>query len=196
MKNPCLEAALRVLEDAGVRNAERAYGSKHVQLRWTINGHPSRMYSMPATPSDVRAVANTRAGIRRLLRLDGAIAAPAPRKAVRAPEPAQRRAFESEPAAWHKLADAIEHHGIAAVCADIERIANTVETTIAGIVDTPAPAVVDPPLGDNPISAILRISNELRDAQASMRRAVLDRSRNGGAPPAQEAVSMADNTIP
>lgn len=70
MKNECLAAALQELSLAGVRDVERAYGGKHLQLRWRVNG-TERMYSLPATPSDVRSAANTRAQIRRILREDG-----------------------------------------------------------------------------------------------------------------------------
>lgn len=183
MRNPCLEAALRELEAAGVRNVERAYGSKHLQLRWAINGHPRRMYSMPVTPSDVRAAANTRTGIRRLLRMDGAIAAPAPRKAVRAAEPARP---VSEPACRHRLGGEIDRHGIAAVRADIESVANAVEAAIAKIVDTPVAAAAGLELGANPISSIIQISTELRDALASMRRAVSIARALAALPPKEE----------
>jgi hypothetical protein len=70
MKNECLSAALQELSLAGVRDVERAYGGKHLQLRWRANG-TERMYSLPLTPSDVRSAANTRAQIRRILREDG-----------------------------------------------------------------------------------------------------------------------------
>ena len=70
MKNPCLEAALSELAKVGIRDVERSYGGKHLQIRFRING-TERMYSMPITPSDVRSASNTRAGIRRMLREDG-----------------------------------------------------------------------------------------------------------------------------
>jgi hypothetical protein len=71
-KNPCLDAALQELSAAGVRDVKQAYGGKHLQLRWPVNGSGvERMYSMPSTPSDVRSAANTRADIRRILREDG-----------------------------------------------------------------------------------------------------------------------------
>ena len=70
MKNECLAAALQELSLAGVRDVERAYGGKHLQLRWRANG-TDRMYSLPITPSDVRSASNTRAAIRRMLREDG-----------------------------------------------------------------------------------------------------------------------------
>ena len=70
MKNECLAAALQELSAAGVRDVDRAYGGKHLQLRWRVNG-TERMYSLPITPSDFRSAANTRAQIRRILREDG-----------------------------------------------------------------------------------------------------------------------------
>ena len=76
MKNPCLDVALRELNAAGIRDVEQAHGGKHLQLRWQVNGHGLRIYSMPRTASDWRAVHNTRAGIRRLLREDGVLIEP------------------------------------------------------------------------------------------------------------------------
>jgi hypothetical protein len=73
VKNPCLTAALGVLEECGVRDVEQAHGGKHLQLRWRVNGHDMRIYSMPGTPSDVRSPRNVRADIRRLLREDGVL---------------------------------------------------------------------------------------------------------------------------
>jgi hypothetical protein len=71
-KNSCLQAALDELDAAGIRDIARAHGGKHLQLRWRVNGHGvERMYAVPATPSDHRAAANTRADIRRMLREDG-----------------------------------------------------------------------------------------------------------------------------
>jgi hypothetical protein len=70
MRNDCLTAALQELDAAGVRDIARAYGGKHMQLRWQVNG-TERMYVLPMTPSDIRAAANTRADIRRILREDG-----------------------------------------------------------------------------------------------------------------------------
>jgi hypothetical protein len=74
MKNACLAAALHELELAGIRNIEQAHGGKHLQLRWSVNGHGQRTYTMPLTPGDtVHGPRNTRAGIRRMLREDGVI---------------------------------------------------------------------------------------------------------------------------
>ena len=91
-RNPCLDIALRELGAAGIRNITQGYGSKHLQLRWRVNGHPERMYSMALTPSDVRAPYNVRSDIRRLLRDDGIII-DAPKSAVApAPKLSQRLA--------------------------------------------------------------------------------------------------------
>jgi hypothetical protein len=78
MKNDCIEVALRELEAAGVRGVEQAHGGKHLQLRWRVNGHDLRIYSVPGTPSDVRSPRNVRADIRRLLREDGVLITPEP----------------------------------------------------------------------------------------------------------------------
>jgi hypothetical protein len=79
MKNPCLAAALHELEAAGVRDIVHAPGGKHVQLRWSVNGGASRLYSLPSTPSDWRSPRNVRADVRRILRADGLLAAPVPK---------------------------------------------------------------------------------------------------------------------
>ena len=71
MKNECLEIALRALEAVGVRDIEQVHGSKHLQLRWRVNGRDTRVYTLPCTPGDVRSSHNVRADIRRLLREDG-----------------------------------------------------------------------------------------------------------------------------
>jgi hypothetical protein len=73
MRNACVDAALGELEAAGVRDIEQARGGKHLQLRWRVNGHDLRLYSLPCTPSDVRSSRNVRADIRRLLREDGVL---------------------------------------------------------------------------------------------------------------------------
>lgn len=46
------------------------HGAKHLQLRWAHNG-PPRMVTVPCTASDLRSSLNTRAEVRKLLRLDG-----------------------------------------------------------------------------------------------------------------------------
>ena len=67
MRNDCLTAALQELDAAGIRDIARAYGGKHMQIRWQVNG-TERMYVLPITPSDIRAAANAPAAIRRILR--------------------------------------------------------------------------------------------------------------------------------
>jgi hypothetical protein len=70
MRNECLDAALEELRLAGVNKRLVVRGGKHIQVQWQCNG-AIRFYVLPVTSSDVRAVANTRAGVRRLLRADG-----------------------------------------------------------------------------------------------------------------------------
>jgi hypothetical protein len=86
MKNPCLDAALRELADAGIRDVVRSYGGKHIQLRWPTNNNGVRVFTLPATPSDHRAHLNVRTEIRRVLRNDGMIAERQPLKSS-APAP-------------------------------------------------------------------------------------------------------------
>jgi hypothetical protein len=71
MRNECLDAVLSELNACGVRAVDRSYGSKHIHLRWQSPKGEPRMYSLPSTPSDVRSAANTRAGVRRILKEDG-----------------------------------------------------------------------------------------------------------------------------
>jgi hypothetical protein len=71
MRNACLDAAVAELKAAGVRDYQVARGGKHLQLRWSVNGHGLRMLTIPVTPSDWRSPANTRSDLRRLLRQDG-----------------------------------------------------------------------------------------------------------------------------
>jgi hypothetical protein len=89
MKNPCLEAALRELNAAGIRDVERSYGGKHLQLRWRANGHGLRMYSLALTPSDWRGPRNAAADIRRMLKEDGMLTSAAP-KPPPPPKPVDR----------------------------------------------------------------------------------------------------------
>ena len=89
MRNACLEAALAELEAAGIRDVAQSHGGKHIQLRWSVNGNGLRIYSLPATPSDVRSSHNTRAGIRRILRADGVLMTPE-RKPSATPKPLDR----------------------------------------------------------------------------------------------------------
>ena len=37
MRNPCLKAALKELDAAGIRQVEQVNGGKHLQLRWQTN---------------------------------------------------------------------------------------------------------------------------------------------------------------
>ena len=76
MRNPCLEIALRELEAVGIRDVEQVRGGKHWQLRWQVNGHGLRVYTIPGTPGDWRSPHNVRAEIRRMLREDGLLVAP------------------------------------------------------------------------------------------------------------------------
>jgi hypothetical protein len=78
-RNPCLDAALGVLADAGVRDFQLVHGSKHPQLRWSINGHPLRILTLPGSTSDWRSPRNVRRDTRALLRLDGIIENRGPR---------------------------------------------------------------------------------------------------------------------
>lgn len=58
--NPCLQAALGELEAAGIRGVEVVPGGKHPQIRWKVNGHGLRVFSVAGSPSDWRAPKNTR----------------------------------------------------------------------------------------------------------------------------------------
>ena len=104
MKNPCLEAALRELNNAGIRDIERSYGGKHLQLRWRANGRGLRTYPVPMTPSDWRSSHNVAADIRRMLREDGMLMA-VPPKSSKPPDRISRleariAALEAEVAAF------------------------------------------------------------------------------------------------
>jgi hypothetical protein len=77
--NPCLQAALGELEAAGIRDVVVVPGGKHPQIRWKVNGHALRVFTVAGSPSDWRAPKNTRSDIRRALRADGVLTAPAPR---------------------------------------------------------------------------------------------------------------------
>jgi hypothetical protein len=90
VKNDCLDAALRELRAAGIRGIERSYGGKHIQLRWQRDGHPLRLYTLPATPSDWRSPHNVRADIRRILREDGLLVPAEPSTPTRIPSRLER----------------------------------------------------------------------------------------------------------
>jgi hypothetical protein len=91
-QNPCLQAALSELAKVGIRDVERSYGGKHLQIRFKANGSGTRMYSMPLTPSDWRSPNNVRADIRRMLREDGLLKMPVEHRtpAPRPPAPIDR----------------------------------------------------------------------------------------------------------
>jgi hypothetical protein len=102
MKNYCLEAALQELGRHGIRDVTKSFGSKHLQIRWSVNGHPERMYSMAVSPSDTNAIHAVRAAIRRMLREDG-IMADQPKSPVSVPKPSHRIAsLESRVATLEK----------------------------------------------------------------------------------------------
>ena len=56
-------------------------GGKHLQVRWTAPGGQTRTLVVPGTPSDWRAVENTRHDLRKILRGDWMLATPEPRPA-------------------------------------------------------------------------------------------------------------------
>jgi hypothetical protein len=70
-RNPCLAAALAELEAAGIRDVTVAYGGKHPQLRFRINGGALHVFAVPGTAGDWRSPANTRSELRRYLRAAG-----------------------------------------------------------------------------------------------------------------------------
>lgn len=80
-RNPDLDAAMRELELAGIRNVERVNGGKYIQLRWKVGDRDMRIYSVSSTPSDTNARWRVRSEVRNLLRLDGAIVDREPRAA-------------------------------------------------------------------------------------------------------------------
>ena len=77
MKNDCLDAALAVLDEAGVRDFEIARGAKHPQARFRVNGNPAlHIFAFPGSTSDHRSPQNTRRGLRKVLRELGVSVAP------------------------------------------------------------------------------------------------------------------------
>ncbi len=95
MKNDCLTAALAELERHGIRDYEIARGSKHLQLRFRINGGPAHMFTVPGTPSDWRSSENTKHDLRGVLREIGVIT-PEPKPAPCRPTPKLDRIAELE----------------------------------------------------------------------------------------------------
>lgn len=86
-RNECLDAVVGELRAAGIRDIEYANGGKHLQVRWQVSGRSRRVVTVPVSPSDHRAVANTRADVRRLLRADGMLVIPSPAKETSPPKP-------------------------------------------------------------------------------------------------------------
>jgi hypothetical protein len=78
MRNPCLDAAITVLEECGIRDREIARGSKHPQIRFRrINGEAAlHVFALSGTASDHRSPANTKSALRKYLREHGVITAP------------------------------------------------------------------------------------------------------------------------
>jgi hypothetical protein len=85
-RNECVDAAILALKEAGVFDPLVVPGAKHLQVRWP-HGGGMRFYVLPSTPSDRRAPANTRAGIRKILKADGRIKEPAPVERPPPPRP-------------------------------------------------------------------------------------------------------------
>jgi hypothetical protein len=67
LANEVLKAVLSELHAAGIRDVTVSSGGNHQQVRFKVNGQ-ERMFTVACTASDVRAVANARSDIRRLLR--------------------------------------------------------------------------------------------------------------------------------
>ena len=111
--NPCLAAAKAELERAGIRDVEIAYGSKHPQLRFRINGGPLHVYTVPGSPGDQRSTENTRHGMRRLLRELGVLTIPErPEPPPRpAPKPDRFAELERRVAALEDLVRTIQAEG-------------------------------------------------------------------------------------
>jgi hypothetical protein len=73
MRNPCLATVLAELVCAGVRYS-LSQRRRHVQVRWSVNGHGPRTMVVPGTAGDWRSERNCRAEVRRKLRADGLLA--------------------------------------------------------------------------------------------------------------------------
>jgi hypothetical protein len=113
MKNPCLAAALAVLETHGVRDVEIARGAKHPQLKFKVNGGPAYVFAIPGSPSDWRSPQNTKRDMRNLLREIGVIAAPEPKPPPPPPRKADRVAeLEGRVAALEKMIGNLVNGGV------------------------------------------------------------------------------------
>ena len=117
MKSDCIAAALAELETHGVRDVVVARGSKHPQVRFQINGGPLHVVSLPGTPSDWRAPANTRSDIRKYLREQGVAVDPAKRDALPPPRTPTQLELQS------RRITALERH-----IAELELRLSTLET--------------------------------------------------------------------
>jgi hypothetical protein len=109
-ENPCLQAALSELAKVGIRDVEKAYGGKHLQIRFRSNGS-HRAYSMPLTPSDWRSPNNTRSDIRKILKKNGVLLT-TERKPPPTPKPDRVTLLERRVAALERI---IEEYRRAAV---------------------------------------------------------------------------------
>jgi hypothetical protein len=71
--NTCINAAVRLLDEVGIREVVVARGSKHPQLHFRINGNGNglHVFSVCGTPSDWRSADNTRCDLRKYLREHG-----------------------------------------------------------------------------------------------------------------------------
>ena len=113
MRNPCLEIALRELEAVGIRDVEQVRGGKHWQLRWQVNEHGMRVYTIPGTPGDWRSPHNVRAEIRRMLREDGLLVTterPEPAPPSAAPKIDRVAELERRVAALEELVQSLPPH--------------------------------------------------------------------------------------
>jgi hypothetical protein len=90
MKNECLDAAIRELNEVGIK-PKIHNDRRHIFLEWLRPDGRRRQYSVPMTPGDRRAWLNVRAEVRRYIREDGSDVAWAQRsqltKALELPQP-------------------------------------------------------------------------------------------------------------
>jgi hypothetical protein len=85
--NICVNAALRLLEEVGIRDVQLAHGAKHPQLRFRINdANVLHVFAVCGTPSDWRSPENTRRDLRKYLREHG-VAVAEPTKTSTPPPP-------------------------------------------------------------------------------------------------------------